>query len=215
MRRLKDGYLEAIESVVPLAGKKVLEIGCGSGSRSVQIAARCASLAAIDPDAVRLAEARRLNPAANIDYREGSATDLSLRNESFDLVIFTLSLHHIPVSLMVHAITEAVRVVKKEGHVVFFEPSFEGTFFDAEIMFEAGDGDERKEKACAYYSILDNPSLQEIAEIYDETVMQFDNMADFVATMHPHKNLDQLDGFLASLGYALNAQRRINIFMRR
>jgi ubiquinone/menaquinone biosynthesis C-methylase UbiE len=88
---------------------------------------------------------------------------LDFQDESFDIVVFTLSLHHVPDLEMITAINEAIRVVKREWlHIVFLEPATDGTFFDAEIMFDACDGDERKEKELAHSAIMSHPHLEHI-----------------------------------------------------
>src|SRR5215813_9644659 len=96
--------------------------------------------------------ARAQHPDPLITFRVGSAPDLDDLNTFFDAVVFTLSLHHIPASLMGEAIESAARVVRKSGYVIFVEPTFSGSFFEAELVFDASDGDERAQKALAYYS---------------------------------------------------------------
>ena len=111
------------------AGRKVLENGCGDGYRSVQIAKLCDSLVGIDPSAAAVAEARRVHAADNIVYEVGSATGLPFTSGLFDVVVFVLSLHHIPEDAMPRAIDEAIRVIKMDGRIIFIEPGFRGSFF--------------------------------------------------------------------------------------
>src|SRR4051794_40332487 len=112
MNRLKDDFLDKLEESVPLFGKSILEIGCGKGSRSVQIAKRCAWLEALDPSADLVAFAKENNASQNINYSVGMAQKLGFQDQKFDVSIFTLSLHHVRVEEMVTAIDEAVRVTK-------------------------------------------------------------------------------------------------------
>lgn len=42
MKRIKDTYLSTIQSLVSLEDKTVLEVGCGDGTRTIQIADHCA-----------------------------------------------------------------------------------------------------------------------------------------------------------------------------
>lgn len=213
MERIKDGYLETLQTLVPLSGKKVLEVGCGNGSRTIQIAERCLEIFAIDPDKAAIIRANEEYSKSNIFYSEGVADNLLFESKTFDLVFFTLSLHHVPKELMSKAIDEAIRVVRSDGYIVFLEPAFDGSFFNAEIRFDACDGDERKEKAFAYAAMLSHPGLQEVAEISDETVFQFSSLEDFVDAMHPKKNdPDKILAFLEGNNFILNAKRRINIF---
>jgi ubiquinone/menaquinone biosynthesis C-methylase UbiE len=212
MRRIKEEFLDKLEGVLPLKDKEVLEIGCGEGTRSIVITKRCKNLIAIDPDPELIKKAKAENPSENITYQVVSAEKLLFDNEKFDVAIFTLSFHHVPIDKMKAAIDEAVRVVRKDGCIVFLEPEFDGTLFESEIFFDAFDGDERKQKAFAYFAMLDHPKLKEVAEIMDETVWKLDSVEDFIESMEPKRNVDQLKPFLEKNNYILRASRRINIF---
>jgi ubiquinone/menaquinone biosynthesis C-methylase UbiE len=212
MQRIKEEFLDKLEVVLSLTGKDVLEVGCGEGTRSIAIAKRCKNLVAIDPDPGLIKKAKAENPFENITYQVDSAEKISFDNEKCDVVIFTLSLHHVPIDKMKTAIDEAVRVVRKDGYIVFLEPEFDGTLFESEIFFDAFDGDERKQKAFAYFAMLDHPKLKEVAEIMDETIWKLDSVDDFIESMAPKRKIDQLKSFLEKNNYILRAARRINIF---
>ena len=212
MRRIKEEFLDKLEEVVPLHGLSVLEIGCGDGSRSIGIAERCGELVGIEPDAC-LVERALAKGLSNATFLVGSSERLLFGDETFDVVLFTLSFHHVPAPLMMIAIDEAVRVARRaKGRVVFLEPTQGGTFFDAELMFDACDGDERKEKAVAHEMMMQHARLESIAEIEDETVFRFDSVDDFVASMAPKKGVGGIKEFLEANDYILRANRRINIF---
>lgn len=212
MKRIKEEFLDKLETVVKLKGKNALEIGCGGGTRSVQIAKRVKSLMAIEPDTKMLKNAIKNNSLENIRYEPGNAIKLKFKSKVFDITIFTLSLHHVPAAKISNALKEAVRVTKKNGHIVFLEPTHTGNFFESEIKFDACDGDERKEKAFAYYSILNHKGYKEIAEIPDETVFEFESVKDFIESMNPKKNKKKIEEFLNKNNFILSASRRINIF---
>lgn len=216
MKRIKDDYLKTIESVTPFEGKRVLEIGCGNGSRTIQIAERCREVVAIEPNGLLVAEAKTERGRSNISYQEGSADCLTFEPHVFDIVFFTLSFHHVPTDRMTKAIEEALRVVTDTGYIIFLEPAFTGSFFDAEIRFNACDGDERKEKAAAYTAILSDQHLTEVAELTDETIFSFDGVEDFMTSLQPKKGTkDEIESYLKECDFVLNANRRINIFQRR
>ncbi|MDB5260269.1 MAG: Methyltransferase type 11 [Candidatus Nomurabacteria bacterium] len=212
MKRIKEEFLDKLEKVVKLKNKRVLEIGCGVGTRSIQIAKRSKHLTAIEPSTKLIQEAKKTNSLENIDYQVGKAEKLKFSKGMFDAVIFTLSLHHVPPVKINNAIKEANRVVKKGGYIVFLEPTHDGNFFESEVKFDACDGDERKDKAFAYYSILSYKGYKEVAEIPDETVFQFDSYEDFIKSMNPKKNKKEIKNFLEANNYILTASRRINIF---
>ncbi len=211
MQRIKEEFLDKVEGIVPLGGLSILEIGCGDGSRSVDIASRCQSLTSVEPDENKLKQALA-RKIPNATFRVESGENLSFNDELFDAVIFTLSFHHIPIEKMGLAINEAVRVVCKSGYVIFLEPTEDGTFFDAEIKFNACDGDERKEKIAAYKTMMNHSKLQSVKEIDDETIFKFDSTNDFVESMTPWKNESEIKNFLEGHNYILRAGRRINIF---
>ncbi|MES3030867.1 MAG: class I SAM-dependent methyltransferase [Patescibacteria group bacterium] len=212
MKRIKDEYLNLIEEIVLLEGKDILEIGGGNGSRTIQIAKKSQNIVSIEPNPELVEFAQRNNSASNIKYLVGKAESLDFPDQSFDVVIFTLSLHHVPVEKMIDALNEAVRVVKKAGYIVFLEPAEKGTFFEAEIEFDACDGDERESKKAAHAAIKDFKKWEEIAELSDETVFQFESVEDFVHNLHPKKNLEKVESFLKNNNFILRASRRINIF---
>ncbi|MBI2052865.1 MAG: class I SAM-dependent methyltransferase, partial [Candidatus Ryanbacteria bacterium] len=212
MQIIRDTFLGVIESVVSLNGKHILEIGCGDGTRSAMIAERCRYLVALEPSQELVEKASRTNSRANITYLQASALSLPFKptprfDNSFDVVIFTLSLHHIRPEFMRQAIQEATSVVDGLAYVIFFEPGFDGAFFDAEVIFDACDGDERKAKLLAYQAILDCHDLDPIAELSAETTFQFDSVEDFINTMHPKRELDKLETFLSQHNYQLRATR--------
>ena len=215
MRREKEILLDQLEEYVPLREKRVLEVGCGWGRLSALIAERCGSLVGIDPnsESITTAQQRLLERSlTNAVFAVGSAERLDFADNSFDVVFFSLSFHHVPIELMPRAIDEALRVVKKDGYIVFLEPAMDGSFFDAEKLFGTGDEDEDKEKVAAYRAMLEHPKLRLVQEIPDETVFHFDSVDDYIESMLPTRNRDQIRLFLEERDFTFRAERRIVIF---
>jgi SAM-dependent methyltransferase len=206
MKRIQDGFPQLLLPMVSLKGKLVLEIGCGNGRYSEKIAPECGLLNAIDPSEMML-EIARSKGIRSCVFDQGGAESLEFEDELFDVVIFTLSLHHVPPQLMCRAIEEALRVVKKTGHVIFLEPGMEGSFFDAEIMFNACDGDERREKLAARQAILKHRGLAVVGELHDEVIVQFSSYGDFIASMLPKRRFGIIGRFLHKHNYKLRASR--------
>lgn len=211
MIRTSEEFIEKTDPIVQFSGKAVLEIGCGKGHYTKQLARTAGYVTAIDPDEESIGIAVVQNDLDTIFYQIGSAVVLDFKDETFDIVVFTLSLHHVPDLEMITAINEAIRVVKSDGYIVFLEPATDGTFFEAEIMFDACDGDERKEKELAHNAIISHPHLEHIRELDDRTVFEFDSVEDFIQALQPKINIEQLSDFLADHNFALEAKRRINI----
>lgn len=215
MIRLKDGFIKSLSAHVALKVKVVLEIGCGTGVRSVMMAKKGALVTAIEPNGNDLKVAKEQNAMDAIVYKKGQAQKLDFPSKHFDVVVFTLSLHHVPFAKMQKAIQEGIRVLKPGGYIVFFEPMFKGALFDTESLFGTYDGDERREKAYAYYSILEHTKkLKPIAELFDITVLKFDSYKDFCDTLLPTKKGKGLRNFLKKHKYTLDAERRMNIFQK-
>lgn len=80
----------------PLAGKRVLDLGCGYGWHCKYAESRGAEyVLGLDPSGLMLAEARRRNAGERIEYAPGSAEDFSCAPGSFDIVISNLALHYV------------------------------------------------------------------------------------------------------------------------
>jgi S-adenosylmethionine-dependent methyltransferase len=82
----------------PLAGKRILEIGCGTGSSTVALAEQGADVLAVDIDDHSLAVAQDRCAAYGIEasFLNVNATELSehLVGQRFDFIIFFASLEH-------------------------------------------------------------------------------------------------------------------------
>lgn len=100
-----------------LRNNNVLEIGCGDGRISSLLTVESSSLVAIDPDEKAIDIAKTNIP--NTDFRIGSGEKLNFPDSFFDVVIFTLSLHH---QNSQKALNEAARTVKPDGKILVIEP---------------------------------------------------------------------------------------------
>ncbi len=214
MQRIKDSFIKKLRAALPLAGKDVLEIGCGEGTRSRELAPHVGTLHGIDPDMAHIREARELS-LPNATFEQGNAESLTFADASFDIVIFTLSFHHVPVRFMRQAVDEALRVLKPQGSIVFFEPGMRGSLFEAEIRFDAYDGDEREAKHQARTCMMNHTGLWLQEEIKDESVFAFDSVEDFMHSMNPRREQGGVAAFLAEHNNQLDAERFISIFRAR
>jgi len=109
--------LSKILQFADLQDQEVLEIGCGDGRITSQLAGKAKRLVAIDPEAANIAEAKETMDGVGL--RIGSGECLEFPSESFDVILFTLSLHHQDSSV---ALREAKRVLRDHGRVVILEP---------------------------------------------------------------------------------------------
>jgi ubiquinone/menaquinone biosynthesis C-methylase UbiE len=124
-----DALSIIVAAFAPLAGKRILDIGCGTGVLARSLSAEGARVTGVDPNAEALAAARRAVPTGT--FHPAGAEALPFADRSFDGAVFLNSLHHVPEPAMHRALREAARVVKPARPVVVIEPLAEGSFFSA------------------------------------------------------------------------------------
>lgn len=122
-RFLRQSQERALRTIGSLAGKRVLEVGCGSGNWLEMLAQRMegtASLAGIDLDPGRAARAAERFPQA--DIRSGDASRLPWASGSFDLVLQSTVFSSILDPGMRQAVaSEMLRVLAPEGAVLWYD----------------------------------------------------------------------------------------------
>ena len=122
----EDFYLPVFEYVLPkmgtLEGKKVLELGTGTGGTAALLAKRGASVVGIDLLPFRLAEARvraaEHNVGASIDFALMDAMHLAFPDDTFDFII---SKSVLVFTEHVQTAKECYRVLKPGGKAIFIE----------------------------------------------------------------------------------------------
>ena len=135
-----NAYYErpATLSLLPeVKGKRVLDAACGPGVYSEWLLAHGAEVVAIDasPKMIELAR-RRLGGAVEIRQADLSKPLTFLRNESFDIVLSSLTLHY--VKDWGSTMAEFYRVLRPGGCFVLSvgHPFFDYTYFKSEKYFE-------------------------------------------------------------------------------
>ena len=121
----------AANSLLPVSGKRILDVGCGGGQQLVDFegwGARRSDLAGIDVDESRVQRAQaRLTCAASTgrsgaDIRCGDASRLPWPDAAFDLVHQSVVFTSIPVDATKQAVAgEMLRVLKPGGAVIWYD----------------------------------------------------------------------------------------------
>jgi 2-polyprenyl-6-hydroxyphenyl methylase/3-demethylubiquinone-9 3-methyltransferase len=109
-----------IDRLAPLAGKRVLDVGCGGGILSEAMARLGASVTGIDlsEKPLRVAEMHLLETGISVSYQKISAEDLSKSQpETFDVVTCMELLEHVPDPAS--TVAACARLVKPGGRVFF------------------------------------------------------------------------------------------------
>jgi ubiquinone/menaquinone biosynthesis C-methylase UbiE len=120
-----------IKEFIQLAGRTMLEIGCGDGRLSAQLADEVDTLTSIDPDEILIDQARKR--IAGVNFQVGSGEQLEFENHCFDIVLFGYSLHHQDGA---RALTEARRVLRDDGCMLIIEPAPDGEYTRLVAVFQ-------------------------------------------------------------------------------
>ncbi len=104
-------------------GDAVLDVGCGTGTLAMEVArrvGRACRVAGVDPGTQQIARARRSAARRNlpIDFQIGVIEQLPFPDQTFDVVLSTLMMHHLPTPLKRQGLAEIARVLKPGGRLV-------------------------------------------------------------------------------------------------
>ena len=87
-------YYRAVLDRLPVQTGVALDVGCGDGVLSWQLAEQGWRVVALDRDAHVLRRARQARPHCRITWTEGDFFTEPFADESFDAVVGVASLHH-------------------------------------------------------------------------------------------------------------------------
>jgi ubiquinone/menaquinone biosynthesis C-methylase UbiE len=113
--------IEVITATWPLEGKIVVDVGCGTGASTFELAEHAAEVIGVDPNpAMRALAERRATEAGtpNVLFVAGSASDLPCADSSVD-VVACITTSFWPADEVVPAfVAEAERVLRHGGKIV-------------------------------------------------------------------------------------------------
>ena len=101
-------------------GMTVLELGCGTGSFTRELARSGADVVAIDVSPELLEMAKANCSAPNVQYQIQNAYALTYSEGTFDSVVGSSVLHHLEIEA---ALREIYRVLKPRGTILLTEPN--------------------------------------------------------------------------------------------
>tara|TARA_B100001964_G_scaffold202962_1_gene231653 strand:+ start:6817 stop:7590 length:774 start_codon:yes stop_codon:yes gene_type:complete len=114
-----------------LKGKKVIEVGCGTGTTSAWLSKLGAKVLLFDIslNAVILAKDILRNKNINASFLNGSMFELPLKNEQFDIVWNAGVLEHFVREDQKKALLEMKRICKPGGTIITFNPSEKSSIY--------------------------------------------------------------------------------------
>jgi ubiquinone/menaquinone biosynthesis C-methylase UbiE len=104
-------------------GDQVLDVGCGTGTLALEVQRHVGSagrVVGIDPGTEQIARARAKAARRHlpIEFQVGVIEQLAFPYQTFDVVLSTLMMHHLPASLKAQGLAEIARVLKPGGRLI-------------------------------------------------------------------------------------------------
>lgn len=172
--------LEQISELIPLAGARLLELGCGAALTTRGLAERfpAARIVAMEVDRIQHEKNLTIRDLPNVTFSFGGAEAIELADASIDLVFMLKSLHHVPVDLMDRAFDEIRRVLRPGGLAYISEPVYAGAFNDILRLFN----DEQRVREAAFDAIrraVDSDGLALERELHFLSPGRFEGFEEF------------------------------------
>jgi len=139
---------ELMQSLGPLEGKTVLELGCAFGSFAVFLAKQGARVTGVDigPDLIESAKLSAEINHVDCEFHRANIVNLPFDTNSYQFVVGISVLHHLSQSDLKRAVEEIYRVLDESGVAIFCEPVENSKIFDfIQDLFPAG------ERSSGYY----------------------------------------------------------------
>ena len=225
-QRPRRAHLDVLADHVAVAGRDVVDIGCGSGDLVRALTKRGARVVGVDL-AQPIAAAASMGQIGDERYVVASAEAVPLADNSADVVTFFHSLHHVPTARLAVALAEAARLLRETGWVYVVEPLPEGPLF--EIMRRVDDETAVLAAAQQALAKAGDAGLEMIAEaeyLHSRRFADFDEFSGSVVAANPAR-LAELEAHAAEMapqfaawgrpeqgGLAFDQPRRVSVLRR-
>lgn len=176
LRREREFYSE----VLPLAGARIVELGCGRAdhSRAIAKAWPTARIHAYEVDRIQLDALLQDTPPANLSFAPAGAEAIPEADAGCDIVMMFKSLHHVPLELLDRAFAEIHRVLAPGGFAYLSEPVFAGALNEILRVYH----DEERVRAAAFAAIgraVDSGRFELVREEFFSTPTHYANFTEF------------------------------------
>jgi ubiquinone/menaquinone biosynthesis C-methylase UbiE len=127
-------------------GETVLDVGCGTGALALVVKEQVGLTGlvyGIDPSSQMIAYARSKAARRNlsIDYRLEVVEQLAFPDRSFDLVLCTWMIHHLPADDKRRGLAEIARVLKPGGRLLLVDSHLERLPLPDRVFSQTETGD--------------------------------------------------------------------------
>jgi ubiquinone/menaquinone biosynthesis C-methylase UbiE len=145
LRPADDNWWELVDVLVEegdLRGRRVLDVGCGTGQLAVALAEKGAKVWGVDVSPEMLARARE-RPGPRVGLKLGPAEALPFKDGWFERTVMRLVVHHVD---RTRALPELARVLAPGGKAVLatFAPGHFDSFWLTSVFPEVAELDRRR-----------------------------------------------------------------------
>lgn len=130
---LMGQYRKMIESTVSIANiqanQTVLDVGCGTGTLAISARKKAPSGVTIHAtdasrEMIERAREKAREEGLDVEFNQGLIEDIHAEDATYDLVMNSLMVHHLPLDLRQKAFSEIYRVLKPGGRILIvdFQP---------------------------------------------------------------------------------------------
>jgi ubiquinone/menaquinone biosynthesis C-methylase UbiE len=180
---LVDDELDALAALVPIAGRDIVELGCGAAKLARALLERHPDTRVTGLEVDERQHAKNLaSPQAGLQFVAAGAQSIPVADASFDVALMLKSLHHVPMPLLAQTLTEVARVLRPRGYLYVSEPVYVGPLNEVIRLFN-DEGVVRAAAQAAVDAALSIGMWEQVAERFFEMPVGFKDFADFEQRM--------------------------------
>jgi len=180
---LVDDELDVLAELVPVAGRDIVELGCGAAKLARALLERHPDSRVTGLEVDERQHAKNLaTPQPGLQFVAAGAQSIPVADASFDVALMLKSLHHVPMPLLAQALTEVARVLRPRGYLYVSEPVYDGPLNEVIRLFN----DESAVRVAAQAAVdaaLRIGVWEQVAEQFFEMPVSFMDFADFEQRM--------------------------------
>lgn len=178
-----DDELDVLAALVPIAGRDIVELGCGAAKLARALLERHPDTRVTGLEVDERQHAKNLaSPQAGLQFVAAGAQSIPVADASFDLALMLKSLHHVPMPLLAQALSEVARVLRPRGYLYVSEPVYDGPLNDVVRLFN-DEGVVRAAAQAAVDAALRIGVWEQVAERFFMMPVSFTDFADFEQRM--------------------------------
>ena len=148
-------------------GEQVLDVGCGTGTLALEAARHVGTtgrVVGIDPSQQQIARAR--SKAARrklpVDFQIGVIEQLPFPDQTFEVVLSTLMMHHLSAPLKRQGLAEIARVLKPGGRLIIADFKLKKERKGQAARFHAGGSSMHDLAAMVVDAGFEQPEMEEM-----------------------------------------------------